>query len=296
MDSSSDAEPCMDILSDLVVDLPAAASSTEPPADTADGEPGVDISSHPVADPPPADTADGEPCVDILSDLVVDLPAAASLTEPPVNTADGEPCVDISSDVVAELPAAATSTEPPADTADAEPCVDISSDVVVDLPAAASLTEPPADTADGEPCVDILRNVIRQEADESFIISAELLASVDVCGMMEVELAHDFCNVLHFVEPVDDGQVHDNDSLSEIEDVDINHGTKKRKRIPQKWAKNVRKTKTQSGEAYTSALGHEVAAKAQNLGHAVANQKKVTNVQTFQKRNAELPTSENENS
>jgi len=77
----------------------------------------------------------------------------------------------------------------------------------------------------------------------SVIISAELLANIEVCGMMEVELAHDCCNLLHFVdhsaatsqellsnemevnyedsdgddgnyEPVDDGQVHDNDSLS----------------------------------------------------------------------------------
>ena len=110
--------------------------------------------------------------------------------------------------------------------------------------------------------------------------------------MMEVDFAHEFCNVLHFVdhsaatsqellsyemevncgdsdgdngnyEPVDDGQVHENDSLSEIEaDVDVNHGSKKRKRNPQKWAKNVRKIKAQCGEAHTSALGHEVASKA----------------------------------
>ena len=124
------------------------------------------------------------------------------------------------------------------------------------------------------------------------IIPAELLAGTEIGGMMEVDVIHDFTNVLHLVnysaatyqellsnememecedsdvtdgdyELVDDEQVHERDSSSEIEaDADVNHGIKKRKRNPRKWAKNVRKTKAQCGDAYTSVLGHEVAAKA----------------------------------
>jgi len=44
-------------------------------------------------------------------------------------------------------------------------------------------------------------------------------------------------------------------------DEDVSHASRKRKRNPLNWAKNIRKTKSQRGEAYTSVTGAEIADK-----------------------------------
>ena len=170
--------------------------------------------------------------------------------------------------------------------------------------------------------------VIYQQHDGSCIIPAEILSSVDICNMveldlqynyvvhfvndnaadtssgvvlndddavesMDMDLSHEFGNFMHFVNDTAAGDresvgtelqlerdveeseasdfgygaaamedVSDTENVSEVEaDTDVSHGSRKRKRNPEKWAKNIRKYKTQRGEAYRSAYRHEVAEK-----------------------------------
>ena len=55
-------------------------------------------------------------------------------------------------------------------------------------------------------------------------------------------------------------QVSELGNNSQLEaDTDVSHGTRKRKRNSEKWARNIRKKKVQSGEATESACGYGVA-------------------------------------
>ena len=135
---------------------------------------------------------------------------------------------------------------------------------------------------------------ISQEADSSVIVPVELLASIE-CEFMLQLCVTSSTNVMHVVNrsatSADKGllahesqqtletdiavtdatefsdeadmlpQVSETGNNSELEaDTDVSHGTRKRKRNPEKWAIDTRKKKAQSGEANESTCGYEVAA------------------------------------
>ena len=124
---------------------------------------------------------------------------------------------------------------------------------------------------------------ISREADSSFIVPVELQADIE-CEFM-LHLSTSSTNVMHVVyrraTAADKGllahesqqtletdiaetdatelsdeadmlpQVSDTGNNSELEvDTDESHGTRKWKRNPEKWTRNIRKKKAQSGEAY----------------------------------------------
>lgn len=127
--------------------------------------------------------------------------------------------------------------------------------------------------------------IIHKRADGSFIIPAELLAGVEVGSMLKLDLSHDFSNVMHFVNHSStsasqlevDSMEHEMSEISyrarntsqdseianssEVEaDTGVNHGSRKRKRNPDEWAKNVRKRKADPGEAVRQSFTEKMSA------------------------------------
>ena len=163
--------------------------------------------------------------------------------------------------------------------------------ILVDLPVDAAPA--PDDTCTQAQSTTQHATIYKQE-DGSFVIPAELLTAVEPGGMLELDLSHECGTFMHFVNDTAAGdresvanepqlemdteeseasefsygsavleEVSETENNSEVEaDTDVSHGSKKRKRNPEKWAKNIRKYKAQHGEAYTSVYGHEVAAKS----------------------------------
>ena len=142
---------------------------------------------------------------------------------------------------------------------------------LVDQPADQSAYQPPVDGAPvDQPQDSPWRPVISQNDDGSFIIPAELLDIIGNGGMLDLDIVHGVDCLPeemeineHFSLSEVMSQSSDNENNAQVEaDVDVQHGRRKRKRNPQKWAKNIRKNKAHRGESFTSVQGHDVAARA----------------------------------